>query len=36
MKHLMMTNAYDFVDTIYFLVGENNLRSRAAMTKIGG
>jgi len=36
MKHLMMTNVYNHVDTIYFFVGENNLRSRGAMTKIGG
>jgi hypothetical protein len=32
----MMTHAYEHVDNIYFHVGEKNLRSRAAMTKIGG
>jgi RimJ/RimL family protein N-acetyltransferase len=35
-KQLMMTHMYQWVDTILFTVGANNLRSRKAMTKIGG
>ncbi len=36
MKHIMMTHIYQWVDNIFFIVGENNIRSRTAMTKIGG
>lgn len=36
MKHLMMSHIYQWVDNIFFEVGENNLRSRKAMEKIGG
>lgn len=32
----MMSHIYQFVDTIYFTVGEKNLRSQGAMKKIGG
>jgi hypothetical protein len=35
-KHLMLTHAYQSVDTAYFSVGINNMRSRLAMGKIGG
>jgi RimJ/RimL family protein N-acetyltransferase len=35
-KHLMIEHAFGFVDTIVFMVGETNLRSRGAMAKIGG
>jgi N-acetyltransferase len=35
-KQLMLDHAFGFVDTVIFLVGETNLRSRGAMTKIGG
>jgi RimJ/RimL family protein N-acetyltransferase len=35
-KRLMLDHAFAFVDTVIFWVGENNLRSRGAMTKIGG
>lgn len=35
-KHLMMSHIYQWVDTIYFTVGVNNLRSRRAMANIGG
>lgn len=34
-KHLMMDYAFQFVDEIYFHVGENNTRSRIAMTRLG-
>lgn len=34
-KHLMMNYAFQFVDEIYFHVGENNTRSRIAMTRLG-
>jgi RimJ/RimL family protein N-acetyltransferase len=35
-KRLMLHHAFTFVDTVVFLVGEQNLRSRRAMEKIGG
>ena len=35
-KRLMLDHAFTFVDTVIFWVGENNWRSQAAMTKIGG
>jgi RimJ/RimL family protein N-acetyltransferase len=35
-KRLMLDHAFTFVDTVAFRVGETNLRSQAAMTKIGG
>jgi len=34
-KELMMAHAFTFVDRIVFHVGENNLRSRIAMTRLG-
>jgi len=36
MKRLMLDHAFQFVDTVVFLVGPNNLRSQKAMEKIGG
>jgi len=36
MKQLMLRHAHRFVDRVVFRVGENNLRSRRAMEKIGG
>jgi RimJ/RimL family protein N-acetyltransferase len=36
MKFAMLNHAFKFVDTAIFQVGENNLRSRRAMEKIGG
>ncbi len=36
MKRLMLEHAFRFVDRVDFLVGEDNIRSRAAMIKIGG
>jgi RimJ/RimL family protein N-acetyltransferase len=35
-KQLMLDHAFSFVDTVVFWVGEENLRSRRAMEKIGG
>jgi N-acetyltransferase len=35
LKKLMLDYAFEFVDTVHFYVGEKNLRSRAAMTKVG-
>ena len=35
-KHLMLSHIYQWVDTVYFTVGVNNVRSRIAMAKIGG
>jgi RimJ/RimL family protein N-acetyltransferase len=35
MKQLMLDHAFRFVNEVFFYVGENNLRSRAAMEKIG-
>ena len=34
-KKLMMNYAFQFVDEIFFHVGENNARSRIAMTRLG-
>ena len=35
-KRLMLAHAFGFVSTVVFLVATENLRSRKAMTKIGG
>ncbi len=35
-KRLMLDHAFTFVDTVVFWVGDTNLRSQRAMTKIGG
>jgi RimJ/RimL family protein N-acetyltransferase len=36
LKNLMINHAFKLVDRIQFFVGEKNLRSRRAMTKLGG
>lgn len=36
MKELMLRHAFQFVDSVVFLVGRHNLRSQRAMEKIGG
>lgn len=36
LKKLMMDYAFQFVNTIYFHIGANNIRSQKAMEKIGG
>lgn len=36
LKTLMLGRAFQHVNTVYFVVGQNNLRSRRAMQKIGG
>ena len=36
MKRLMLGHAFSFVERVVFMVGEDNLRSRRAMEKIGG
>ena len=36
LKRLMLEHAFRFVDTVVFIVGPTNLRSRKAMEKIGG
>ncbi|GAB4052265.1 GNAT family N-acetyltransferase [Catellatospora paridis] len=36
LKHLMLHHAFRFVDTVVFLVGPTNVRSRRAVEKIGG
>jgi RimJ/RimL family protein N-acetyltransferase len=36
LKRLMIAHALRWVETVVFVVGENNLRSRRAMEKIGG
>lgn len=36
MKHLMLRHAFRFVNSVIFLVGSQNWRSRKAMGKIGG
>lgn len=36
MKRLMLEHAFRFVDTVVFLVGLTNFRSRRAVEKIGG
>ncbi len=35
-KQLLLNQAFTFVDTVVFWVGETNIRSRRAMEKIGG
>ena len=35
MKRLMLRHAFQFVDTVIFLVGSTNLRSQSALRKIG-
>ena len=35
LKSLMLDHAFRFVDRVVFVVGENNLRSRRALEKIG-
>ena len=36
MKDLMLRHAFKFVDTVVFLIGPENMRSRRAVEKIGG
>jgi N-acetyltransferase len=36
MKHLMLRHAFQFVNSVVFLVGPRNARSQKAMEKIGG
>ena len=36
MKSLLLDHAFRFVDTVYFYVGAENIRSQKAMEKIGG
>jgi RimJ/RimL family protein N-acetyltransferase len=36
MKQLMLAHAFKFVETVVFLVGQDNIRSQKAMEKIGG
>jgi RimJ/RimL family protein N-acetyltransferase len=36
MKRLMLGHAFRFVENVLLIVGENNLRSRRAVEKIGG
>ena len=36
MKRLMLRHAFQFVDSVIFLVGPHNIRSQRAMEKIGG
>ncbi len=36
MKRLMLDHAFQFVDSVIFMVGEDNQRSRRAVEKIGG
>jgi RimJ/RimL family protein N-acetyltransferase len=36
LKSLMLEHAFQFVDRVLLIVGENNLRSRKAVEKIGG
>lgn len=35
LKHLMLTHAFGFVNAVWFHVGEQNLRSRRAVEKLG-
>ena len=35
LKRLMLAHALRHVDSVYFVVGEHNLRSQAAMRKLG-
>ena len=36
MKRLMLAHALGAVERVHFIVGEDNIRSRRAMTKVGG
>lgn len=36
MKRLMLEHAFQFVDSVVFLIGETNVRSRKAVERIGG
>lgn len=36
MKRLMLRHAFKFVNSVIFLVGQQNLRSQKAVEKIGG
>jgi RimJ/RimL family protein N-acetyltransferase len=36
MKRVMLQHAFQFVNSVVFLIGPNNLRSRRAVEKIGG
>ena len=36
MKRLMLEHAFQFVDTVIFVIGPQNFRSRRAVEKIGG
>ena len=36
MKSLMLDHAFRFVERVVFVIGDNNLRSRRAVEKIGG
>lgn len=36
MKQLMLHHAFQFVDSVIFVIGPNNLRSQRAVEKIGG
>jgi RimJ/RimL family protein N-acetyltransferase len=36
MKKLMLEHAFEHVDTVVFMIGESNIRSRRAVEKIGG
>lgn len=35
LKKLMLDYAFNFVDTVYFHIGANNIRSQKAITKLG-
>ena len=35
MKQLMLAHAFNFVESVVFFVGENNIRSQKATEKIG-
>lgn len=35
MKQLLLEHAFQFVDTVLFVIGQNNLRSRKAIEKLG-
>ena len=36
MKQLMLEHAFQYVNTVVFIIGDTNLRSRRAVEKIGG
>lgn len=36
LKRLMLDHAFKFVDTVIFLIGKTNIRSRKAIERIGG